>query len=79
MSCLMERCCSHARGGAEAGPAGVGRRLRPVAQGPGDVRGAAPGAALPPSFQDEHRPRGAAPLQGLLFQSSPDRPTSVQF
>ena len=61
---------SHAGGSAEVGAAGLGGWVSTLQEGAGDVCGAAAGATLPPSLQDQHRTRGAAAVSSLLLQGT---------
>lgn len=61
---------SYARRCPEAGSAGSGGWLGFVQEGVGFVRSPEARGSVPPGLQNQHRPRGAAPLQGLLLQGT---------
>ena len=58
---------SDAGGGVEADPAGSRGRLCALQEGPRALRGPASGVTVPAGLKDSHRPRGAAPLPGLML------------
>ena len=61
---------SYARRRTEAGFTGSGGRLSFVQEGAGVVRSPEARGSVPPGLQNQHRPRGAASLQGLLLQGT---------
>lgn len=61
---------SYARRRTEASFTGSGGRLSFVQEGVGSVRSPKARGSVPPGLQNQHRPRGAASLQGLLLQGT---------
>lgn len=61
---------SYARRCAEAGFAGSGGRLGSVQEGAGFVCGPEARGSVPSGLENQHRPRGAAALQGFLLQGA---------
>lgn len=61
---------SYAGRRTETGFTGSGGRLSFVQEGAGFVCSPEARGSLPPGLQNQHRPRGAAPLQGLLLQGT---------
>lgn len=66
-------CClliSYARRWTEASSTGSGGRLSFVQEGAGFVCSPKARGSVPPGLQNQHRPCGAASLQGLLLQGT---------